>query len=646
MIFGGVSNGQFHTSAAPGDVDVNIDNVKYNPTTHVITITETDGETHDINLSDLVDNPLCDTDGDTCIEVERTADDDIIRFVSNGVTLFEIDEQALEYQIRGENSYQFVDGQGLQSSLGNPATFQAGSSPIHPEIAPLALQNNHAGFSYEDANEQVFDGIRSDITGEKRVVEYVKDPTATQPREGSHSLNEFASRRYVDRKVPSINLTQWAHDTIEAGSSEVRTVAEGVALGIDGDTLDQQVWDGTYVESNNNITGSRIRERLHVDTLGSRANGYNISMTDGHWMIDTGAITPSPASQQYSMEVKDDEDLYLKNYPATRDDTATATPVNILYTANAGGTFHEGHVLSAPLASILPPTFCPLPIFTELDTVKVNQSTTVDIIITGYYLDTVSNITLGGVTVNGITIDNPNQITVNITSPAVDAFHDLVITGTCGEITIANALEVQLSTWLMMDDATDFTSAGWEITTGNSVASTADGAQFVNNVSSWTKMGQTLGYTGTVGQTFEMVVKRTGTARRAMFGLHDATVSIATYPGSNAYRRQFTGAWNYGAGVNRDYGTQVGEGGTGWSQAHSATASTPAGSYIKYKWFGAGTNGQVCEVWQSDAALNDVALLSTRTSNKPATPGTTLAFSVCMYDAGVSDYAPFAMKIT
>jgi len=37
------------------DVDVNVSNLAYNPANQVITLTETDGQTHQIDISDLVD---------------------------------------------------------------------------------------------------------------------------------------------------------------------------------------------------------------------------------------------------------------------------------------------------------------------------------------------------------------------------------------------------------------------------------------------------------------------------------------------------------------------------------------------------------------------------------------------------------------
>jgi len=48
------ANGQTMYDLA-ADVDVNVSNFSYNPANRVITLTETDGQTHQIDISDLVD---------------------------------------------------------------------------------------------------------------------------------------------------------------------------------------------------------------------------------------------------------------------------------------------------------------------------------------------------------------------------------------------------------------------------------------------------------------------------------------------------------------------------------------------------------------------------------------------------------------
>lgn len=213
---------------------------------------------------------------------------------------------------------------------------------------------------------------------------------------------------------------------------------------------------------------------------------------------------------------------------------------------------------------------------------------------------------------------------------------------------IGNCPEEPVTNWLKMNDPDDFAAAGWEITAGSSVTSTANGAQFNHNLTNWNKMAKATGITGTSDQAFEMVIFRTGTALRAMFGTADANVGITTWPGGNSYQRQYHGVWNFGASFNRSYGSQLGEGGSGWFQTHPATTPTPAGSYVMIRFNQAGKNGGLVEIFESDAACNEGAAITSFVSDKIVTPldsAGDVTFSVSGFDAGLSDYYITALRV-
>ena len=281
-----------------------------------------------------------------------------------------------------------------------------------------------------------------------------------------------------------------------------------------------------------------------------------------------------------------------------------------------GGNYFNGALTRNPRASI------ECPIVDSISPPKLNHAATLDLTITGYYFQDTSTVSIVGQTVNSVTFVSPNELTVNVTSNSTDGLYDVIVGNDCGLKNIVDGIEVKLSVWFDMRVAADLTAANITATTGLTYASTANGLQVTPATTSWNQALKFEGAQGSVSDDFQMVVYRTGTARRFMPGLFNQATDITTWPGGNSYQRQYCGAWQSGPSFSTIYGSQLNEGGVGWTQNIGATVNTPTGQYTLYKWRSAGQNGSVCEAWVSDVNLNEITLLHSWTSNKTATPAT------------------------
>lgn len=289
--------------------------------------------------------------------------------------------------------------------------------------------------------------------------------------------------------------------------------------------------------------------------------------------------------------------------------------------------------------------FCPLPIYSNPTPSNAVSGATEDVTLQGFYLDTVSAVTIGDHTVNSITPISPTEMTVNVTWDGTVGLADLTLDATCGQVVVSDAFDAFVSVWLDLSVPADYVTANPVVIGGASVSQTANGAA-ITGTGGWNSIVRFDGSCAGVSSNFEMVVFRQGTAARAMIGLtSDTTAPTATWPGNNSYQRQYIGFWNSGTGGTSYYGSQAGEGGTNWNQNSGSNVATPAGSYRLYRYESAGQGGATVEVWDSDASFNKITLLNTFTSNKPTTPATTVCHSVVPLDAVASDYFVRGLRI-
>ena len=75
-------NPAYEVSVTPHTVDINVSNFAYDPVTKILTITETDGSTHPVDLSDLVDTDV--------VTTLSTPGGGIIRYVNEDGTVVDV----------------------------------------------------------------------------------------------------------------------------------------------------------------------------------------------------------------------------------------------------------------------------------------------------------------------------------------------------------------------------------------------------------------------------------------------------------------------------------------------------------------------------------------------------------------------------
>lgn len=279
------------------------------------------------------------------------------------------------------------------------------------------------------------------------------------------------------------------------------------------------------------------------------------------------------------------------------------------------------------------------------NTIKINTNNTIKIY--GSYFTPSSTISVPGLSLTNITFVSSEEMNFDVNPGSAIGLYDLVVTNEIDTLVLDDAIEVKATLWLDLRNSSDvavanpvFDSAhinGYSINTNY-------GMQLDIVANNWQKALRFDGLCSDIGNDFDIVVYRTGTVKRAMFGLMSALTGVNPSIGSNYHQRQYIGQWNTGGRTQSAYGSQRYEvGGVTWNQAYTRI-DTPAGEFIRYHFKNAGQNGNIVEIWQVDAALNDIALLRSYTSNKPSTPATVVCPSVIPREDGLSDYFITAIR--
>lgn len=143
--------------------------------------------------------------------------------------------------------------------------------------------------------------------------------------------------------------------------------------------------------------------------------------------------------------------------------------------------------------------------------VTLNQSITTDVFIRGGWFTNSTTVVIPGCTVNSVNIIDDDTISVNITTPAVDGFHDVEVTNEGGTTVFTNGIEVKLSVWSDLRAGGDVFNVGTDIRlrAGMTMNRDATGMFFTGNDpwSSWVKF-ESLGWTRGQNLTMQMIFTR------------------------------------------------------------------------------------------------------------------------------------------
>lgn len=304
----------------------------------------------------------------------------------------------------------------------------------------------------------------------------------------------------------------------------------------------------------------------------------------------------------------------------------------------------DGHSASSTTGA------CPslTPTITSIDPSALFVNSIETIQVSGTYFTPTTTVAIGSLIVSNFNFIDDRNIEVDVDTGLVPSLNDLTITNDCGSVTEADAIEVGTNDWIDLRLAADYTSATI-IRSDRVLSDTRDasyGMQINVQGNDWRKLLRFDGACGDVnGNTFEIIIYRTGTSARVMPGLIASTTILSPYTSNSSHQRAYHVVYNTGGAVARAYGSMRFEGGSSWNQTFTSV-STPAGKYIKYKFNNAGQAGEVVEIWEVDSSFNDIALLGQYTSTKINTPGTT---NVCLglvpYSAGTSDYYVTGIRV-
>lgn len=204
---------------------------------------------------------------------------------------------------------------------------------------------------------------------------------------------------------------------------------------------------------------------------------------------------------------------------------------------------------------------------------------TADITIDGGLFTAATTVTVGGSTVNTITIININQMVVNITTGAVEAFFDITVTHTGGTVVSTNALQIFATPWL------DLRLGGDVFTTGNgagndirhqasiTVARDANGMSFsgIAPWTSWVKF-ESLQWVRGTNRTLQWIY--TQPTNNMMIGIS----STATNEASTAQYSQFENSVYY-SNATTLWGLYGNSGTVGSAGNVSQNAAIGAGTY-------------------------------------------------------------------
>lgn len=281
----------------------------------------------------------------------------------------------------------------------------------------------------------------------------------------------------------------------------------------------------------------------------------------------------------------------------------------------------------------------------DRDNIKINTNS--NITINGSYFTPSTTVSIPGLSLTNYNFISSNQLSFDVNPGAAIGLYDVIITNELDSLTMNDAIEVKANLWLDLRNPSDIAIANpvFETTRINSfIADPTFGIQLDVATNDWRKALRFDGLCSDVNNDFDIVVYRSGTVKRAMFGLMSTSTIVNPSMGGSYHQRQYIGQWNTGGRTQRAYGSQRFEtDGVSWNQAYTRI-DTPAGKYIRYHFKNAGQNGNIVEIWEVDAALNDIALLRSYTSNKPTTPATEVCPSIVPREDGLSDYFITAIR--
>ena len=281
----------------------------------------------------------------------------------------------------------------------------------------------------------------------------------------------------------------------------------------------------------------------------------------------------------------------------------------------------------------------------ERNTLKINTNVTVHVY--GSYFSSASSISIPGLNPTNITFISGGEMSFDINPGAAVGFYDLTLTNELDSVTVNNAIEVKSNLWVDLRIAANVTTANPVFETSRINGYNVDpsfGLQLDVATQDWRKALRFDGLCSDINKSYDIIVYRTNTVKRAMFGLTSTSLQINPSLGGSYHKRQYIGAWNTGGRVQRVYGSQFREtGGVDWNQSFTRV-NTNVGMYIRYHFQNAGQNGNNIEIWEVDSNFNDISLLRSFTSTKPATPATSVCPSVVPNESGLSDYYITAIR--
>ena len=288
------------------------------------------------------------------------------------------------------------------------------------------------------------------------------------------------------------------------------------------------------------------------------------------------------------------------------------------------------------------PTTCTLaPVISAVGNKIVVASTTESVTLTGSSFSPGSSISVPGLSLSNISINDFDNISMDVTAGAAVGDYDIIISNECGSYTESNAIKVQASEWIDLRTAAGVADADPEFTAASISGYTIDpsfGLRLNIATTTWNQAVRFNGACDFKDRDFDIVVYRTGTADRLLVSLFNNSATIEPYAGSPSYQKEFIGAWNPGNSVTGLWGTDVDNGGSGWSQG-MAGKNTQTGRYFRYHFQRAGQNGYNFELWRVDANFNDITQIGASiVSNKTVTPSSVVCAGLSPYDNGNVDY--------
>ncbi len=239
------------------------------------------------------------------------------------------------------------------------------------------------------------------------------------------------------------------------------------------------------------------------------------------------------------------------------------------------------------------PSSFPPPYITSSSPTVVPPNSSVDITINGGLFTPSMTVLVGGSTVNSMTVVNVNQVIVNITSGAVQAFFDITVTNAGGTVVSTGALQIFATPWV------DLRLGGAVLTIGNaagsnirhhaSMTATRDAAGlFFTGLapwSSWVKFESMQWVRGT-NRTLQWVYSRP--TANMMIGI----ASTATNEASAAQYAQFELSVYY-ASTTSLWGLYGNNGTVGTAGNNAQTVTIGAGTYKSIYTSDGGAGGTV-----------------------------------------------------